>query len=313
MSVILFLVLIVQKQFDVTDIIESKFEMVDGIFLSALEVSESQSPCVIVLHLHANSFTNIIYTSYARSLASNGAVVCLLNLRGNGSSEGSKGRVDYVGQLESDVHEVLKQLRDKYPNARVVLSGHSGGSAICLRYFNQFDTKDISGLILLAPIIQPHPEASRYDMPGSALLKFFKPRQYEKKELPEDKRGQLPKVFVFRIFLAWLIPLLRNITTVEFPKNGEVHKGRTFNFSYKTMKNYGIENYKKTFSDIQIPVFTSIGTDDDVTLPKFIDDLCFKYFGNQPNSEWHLIEGSNHSNIVRKSQKKVISWLHNIT
>lgn len=296
-----------------TDVSELKFRMVDGVLLSALEIKESMAPSIVILHLHANSYTNIIYTSYARSLASNGAVVCLLNLRGNGTSEGVKGRVDYVGQLEEDVHEVICQLQKKYSKVPLVLSGHSGGTAICLRYLDRFSSEDISGLILLAPIIQPHPEASRYDMPGSRVLNFIRFQSLDKRLLPEDKRDKLPRIYLFRIFLAWIIPFMRDIKTVEFPRNGDEHEGRTFDFSYKTMKNYSIKNYKRLFGEITIPVFTSIGMDDDVTLPRFVEDICATYLSGGSNTEWHLIEGVNHSNIVRKSQRKVILWLNQIT
>ena len=291
------------------EFLESTFLMKDSVLLSSLVIKESQSPKSIVLHLHANSYTNVIYTSYAKCLSQSDNLVCLLNLRGNGASGGLKGQVDYTGQLEDDVQQVIRQLSESYPKVPIVLSGHSGGTAICLRYADRYKFNDISGLILMAPIIQPNPEASRYDMPGTWFLKFFSRVKSVTRSIPKNKKNQLPNIFVSRIILAWIFPFLRNINTVSFPRNGELHEGRTFDFSYKTMRNYFIPNYATLFSRISGPVFISIGSDDDVTLPSFIGSISNQYMSCEPKSECHILDGVNHINVVRKSQRKVASWL----
>ena len=295
------------------EFVESNFLMSDGVLLSGLVVKGSIPPQSIVLHLHANSYTNVIYTSYGRCLSQSDNVVCLLNLRGNGASGGLKGRVDYTGQLEDDVQQVILQLAESYPEVPIVLSGHSGGTAICLRYADRYKFNEIAGLILMAPIIQPNPEASRYDMPGTWFLKLFKRAGGGSRSMPKNKRNQLPKIFVGRIILAWIFPFLRNINTVSFPRNGDLHEGRTFDFSYKTMKNYFISNYAAVFSRISGPVFISIGSDDDVTLPSFINSISDEYISSDSKSECHILDDVNHINVVRKSQRKVASWLVNAT
>lgn len=296
-----------------TELLESEFLMADGVLLSGLLIKGSEAPKSIVLHLHANSYTNVIYTSYARCLSQGNNVVCLLNLRGNGASGGLKGRVGYTGQLEDDVQQVVLQLAKSYPEVPIVLSGHSGGTAICLRYADRYKFHEIAGLILMAPIIQPNPEASRYDMPGTWFLKLFKRASGGGRSIPKNKKNQLPKIYVSRIILAWIFPFLRNIYTVSFPRDGDLHEGRTFYFSYKTMKNYFVPNYAAVFSRISAPVFISIGSDDDVTLPSFIDSISSEYISSDPKSECHILDGVNHINVVRKSQRKVASWLASAT
>lgn len=285
------------------------YTMKDGVNLSAIEVLNSEAPKFVVLHLHANSYTNFIYTGYGKSLSEQGGFIALLNLRGNGDSEGKKGHVDYIGQLEDDIDQVVLGFKKRFPATPIFLSGHSGGAAICLRYVNKYKKQNISGLILLAPIIQPHSEASRYKVSYSWLTNIFNNKQKNKDRLPDDKKNQLPKIFYIRVFLAKIFPFLRNITTLVFPDMGSDTGGRTYAFSYKTMKNYSIEDYHRTFKELNLPVFMSIGQDDDVTLPQFIDDMGQRYLADKKETEWHLLDKVNHINVVRKSQKMIASWL----
>jgi len=106
----------------------------DGVRLSArlLETGNSET---LVLFLHGVLASSAKHTETARLLHETlGATVVSLDLRGHGLSEGTPGDVDRIGQYEDDVADVVATLRRERPGARVLLSGHSMGGGIALRY-----------------------------------------------------------------------------------------------------------------------------------------------------------------------------------
>jgi alpha-beta hydrolase superfamily lysophospholipase len=83
------------------------------------------------------------------------AVVLVLipDLRGHGeSAQAGMGDVGYLGQLEDDLEDMHSALRSEYPDARMVLAGHSSGGGLAVKYgggsLAQFDA-----YILLAPYL----------------------------------------------------------------------------------------------------------------------------------------------------------------
>src|SRR5690349_22073579 len=60
--------------------------------------------------------------------------VLAIDLRGHGASGGAPGDVDYIGQYEDDLGDVVRALRRDRADLHVVLAGHSMGGGIVLRY-----------------------------------------------------------------------------------------------------------------------------------------------------------------------------------
>jgi len=61
-----------------------------------------------------------------------GANVVAMDLRGHGLSEGARWDVDYVGQHEEDVADVIAALHKRNPGGDIVLLGHSMGGGISI-------------------------------------------------------------------------------------------------------------------------------------------------------------------------------------
>ncbi|MEH6569307.1 MAG: alpha/beta fold hydrolase [Halioglobus sp.] len=81
------------------------------------------------------------------------ATVILPDLRGHGLSMLSKpGDVDYLGQYEDDLEALHKHLKSTYPNARLVLGGHSSGGGLALKYSGG-DLPAYDAYLLLAPYL----------------------------------------------------------------------------------------------------------------------------------------------------------------
>lgn len=175
----------------------------------ALHHFKAENPRMIVLHMHANSYNSMAYISYGSRLASEQISAFLMDSRGNGKSEGQPGTVDYIGQLEDDLEDVISSIKSDHPAIPLFLSGHSGGTAVMLRYIDKYGDQKLAGTVIISPVLPTFLEASRFDLTGSRFayrLQYFRkkptyqpPPPETEKFLPEIKglRFQLCKILAF--------------------------------------------------------------------------------------------------------------------
>lgn len=81
------------------------------------------------------------------------AEVIALDLRGHGQSDGTPGDVDYIGQYEDDLTDVISEIRTNDPRQKIIIAGHSMGGGIALRYAMKQDVPEVSGYLLFAPLL----------------------------------------------------------------------------------------------------------------------------------------------------------------
>ena len=86
-------------------------------------LAENNGPLVVVLH--GSSAFGASYADLALSINKMGAEVILPDLRGHGSHAEKRGDVDYIGQYEDDLQDLLNHARK--PDQNVVFVGHSSG------------------------------------------------------------------------------------------------------------------------------------------------------------------------------------------
>jgi alpha-beta hydrolase superfamily lysophospholipase len=102
------------------------------------------------------------YIDMANTLARNGICVYAMDLRGFGRSGGMRGHVDNYRMYVNDVLTVLREIRQRHPDAHLHLLGHSMGAAISTHVAARHDGL-LSSVLLLNMWIQetgsPHPGA----------------------------------------------------------------------------------------------------------------------------------------------------------
>lgn len=270
-------------------------------------------PPLTVLHLHANSYNSMAYIQYASRLATAGISVFLLDTRGNGKSEGTMGTVDYVGQLEDDLYDVIFHLQCNYAATRLVLSGHSGGTATLLRYLDQYSDADLAGIVLLAPVLPTVLEASRFDLEGSVIgywQKYFRRKPHFLPPPPETK-DFLPKMNALRFQLCRIFPFMRDMPVLTFPGDPEAaaKTGRTLQFSYKLARSYVVSNYESIYRRLTKPVFLAIGEQDDATDPFLLHSIGAWHIHPDVLKSISVYPDTNHLNIARRAATPVADWL----
>jgi alpha-beta hydrolase superfamily lysophospholipase len=164
----------------------------------ALRVYRATSDTVIVA-LHGSSGRGRYFHPLATRLSRAGAAsVHALDLRGHGESGGRRGDVDYVGQLDDDLADVLAAIRSERPAARIVLLGHSAGGGLAVRYAGRETGPRADGYVLLAPYLGPAAATTKPNAGGWALPDVARIAELSQRAARGDTSGQEAIVLRFR-------------------------------------------------------------------------------------------------------------------
>jgi alpha-beta hydrolase superfamily lysophospholipase len=113
----------------------------------------------ILIFIHGSSYHGGGYHALAAALSLGGAAqVVLPNLRGHYLSGRHRGDVEYIGQLEDDIVDLVRFLRAEHHDGPITLGGHSSGGGLAIRFAGggHADT-GIASYLLLSPIIPRAP------------------------------------------------------------------------------------------------------------------------------------------------------------
>ncbi|MET3683590.1 pimeloyl-ACP methyl ester carboxylesterase [Alkalibacillus flavidus] len=128
------------------------YEARDGTRLSYRSY-QSEADRVLVL-LHGSGYHSRYLAPLASRLADAGvATVYTPNMRGHGPNPEKRGQVDYIGQLEHDIDDLMAHIKMTHPNQPIILGGHSSGGGTVIRYAGGSGEHDIAKYLLIAPYI----------------------------------------------------------------------------------------------------------------------------------------------------------------
>lgn len=127
-----------------------RFTARDGTTL-AYRAYPAASDRVAVL-IHGSSGSSISVHGFAKALQAAGISVYTPDIRGHGES-GRIGDIDYIGQLDDDVADLLAALGPAPAGAKRILIGHSSGGGFTLRIAGGSIGDRFDGYIFLAPYL----------------------------------------------------------------------------------------------------------------------------------------------------------------
>jgi pimeloyl-ACP methyl ester carboxylesterase len=106
----------------------------------------------IAILVHGSTGSSADMNILGNALAAAGATAFAPDIRGHGNS-GRRGDIDYIGQLEDDLADLIKVVRREDPAAAIVLVGHSSGGGFVLRVAGGPQGKLFARFVLLAPYL----------------------------------------------------------------------------------------------------------------------------------------------------------------
>ena len=113
----------------------------------------AESPKALVVISHGYAEHSSRYKEFASYLVENGFSVYALDYRGHGKSEGERANISVFRELVDDLHRFIHLVREKQPNLKRFLLGHSMGGVVASQLLLEHPYK-VDALILSSPFLQ---------------------------------------------------------------------------------------------------------------------------------------------------------------
>lgn len=227
-----------------------------------------------VVLIHGSSASSRSMHALASYLQKQEIEVYVPDVRGHGAS-GRKGDIEYLGQLEDDLEDLLSQLR--HHEKSLTLMGFSSGGAFVLR-FAASDRGDLfDHYIALAPYI-------RYDAPTTR---------------PSDEKwaeAAVPRIVVLTLLGAPGAKYLGHLPVIAFAVSPVSAKDQTPTYSYRLYKNFALHHdYQTDLKAIRKPLSVIIGEKDELLYPQKYLDMFAKA---QPHAQIEIVPGIGHTSLT---------------
>ncbi|MCI8616983.1 MAG: alpha/beta hydrolase [Clostridia bacterium] len=211
------------------------------------------------------------YYDFMRFLTNNGYVTIINDHRGHGKSVKSNEDLGYfydnkAEYIVEDLHQITLYIKEKYPNKKIVLFGHSMGSMVVRKYLKKYD-KDIDKLIVCGS-----PSKNSFSKLGvivSKIMKCLKGEKYRSKFIHKLAFGNYnKKLKKVKSNNSWVCANEESVTKYDNDKLcGFVFTTNGFENLFKLMGDiYTFKGWK--LYNKKMPIFFIAGSDDPVIINK---------------------------------------------
>lgn len=252
-------------------------QMRDGFPLQVRHVAGPEGAPLVVM-VHGSGWQGGQFDGLARAL-SDQADVLVPDLRGHGAQPGRRGDVDYIGQFEDDLADLISVNRK--PGQQVVLLGHSSGGGLVVRMAGGSHGEVLDGAILLAPFLKYNAPTTRPDSGGWAT--------------PLTRR-----IIGLTMLNAARIRALNHLTVIQFamPKavlDGPLGHTATVAYSYRLNTSYAPRNDYTADIAALPPFLLAVGDRDEAFLAEGYEPLMSAH---TDQGRYQLIPGASHLSVV---------------
>ncbi len=123
----------------------------------------------IIILLHGSGWHSMQFHPMAEYLSQNGlAHVIAPDLRGHGFTPERRGDLAYIGQLEDDLADLIGIAKAHYPDAKIIVGGHSSGGGLTVRFAGGEHGELANAYLLLAPFLKYNAPTTRPNSGGWA-------------------------------------------------------------------------------------------------------------------------------------------------
>lgn len=214
-------------------------------------VYNTENKDVLIILIHGSGSESRYLANLADSIAkANIATVLTPDMRGHGRNSGKRGDIDFIGQLENDIEDLIEFSKKNLGVKKIILAGHSSGGGFVLRFIGNSKNTKVDKAILLAPYLG-------HDAPT------VKPNS-----------GGWVQVAMKRIIgLSMLnnvgIRTLNNLPVLFFNLPENINdKLQVPSYSFNMTLNFNPKNYKDEIRNIEIPCLVLVGKQDESFYPE---------------------------------------------
>lgn len=142
-------------------------KMRDGYDLPVRLYGDGGADRPLIVMIHGSGWHGMQFHGLATALTDNADVV-VPDLRGHGADPTGRGDVDYIGQFEDDLADLIAARAT--PQQKVVMLGHSSGGGLVVRFAGGDHGALIDHAILLAPFLKYNAVTTRENSGGWAQV-----------------------------------------------------------------------------------------------------------------------------------------------
>ena len=207
----------------------------------------AESAQVVLLLVHGSGWHSRYFLPLAQALSQMGAAhVYTPDLRGHGPSPARRGDVDYIGQLEDDLADLIAQLRERHPEARIVVGGHSSGGGLAIRFAGGEYGDQADGYLLLAPYLHHAAPTMRENAGGWA-------------------QPHIGRIIALSLLNGIGIRRWNDAVVVDFAMPEEVRDGsETLAYSYRlNVSLHPRDDYIADLAAMEVPLLLIVGSRDE--------------------------------------------------
>ena len=252
----------------------------------------AQSDKVLFL-LHGSGWHSKYFLRLAEFMSSEGlAQVYTPDLRGHGEMPVQRGDIDYIGQFEDDIADLISIVQRNNPDAMLIVGGHSSGGGLAIRFAGGKYGQQADAYMLLAPFLKYNAPTTRPNSGGWA----------------QPYTGRIAGlVMLNNVGINWF----NGLTVIEFNMPEEARDGtETLSYTYRLNTAYAPRNYKKDISAITQPLLVVVGQADDA----FYADQYEPVISQYADVQVELLDGVTHMSVVVSDdvQPVIKEWLEGL-
>ena len=234
----------------------------------------------VAVLIHGSSGESSGMHAVARALAAVGFAVYVPDLRGH-ADDGRLGDIDYAGQLDDDLVDLMQVVRHDHPQAGVALVGHSSGGGFVLRIAEGRHTGLFARYVLLAPAL--HYGAPTWRPGAGGWATPFIPRI-------------IGQSILDRLGIHWF----QHLPAVAFAVTPNVPVRLAPAYSYVMLQNFAAPNDDLArFGQVHAPVALLAGAQDEI----FYSDRFAPLLGPlRPAATLQVVPGVDHMGLITQPE-----------
>ena len=269
----------------------NSFKARDGTKLSYRHYPAKSDKAIILLH--GSGWHSQYFLPLAEFISSEGlAQVYTPDLRGHGAAPIKRGDVDYIGQLEDDLADFIALIRKDNPSTTLIVSGHSSGGGLAIRFAGSQYGKQANAYMLLSPFLKYNAPTIRSNSGGWA----------------QPYTGRIIGLTMLNnVGIHWFDYL----PAIAFNMPKEARDGtETLLYSHRLNTAYAPRDYKKDLGAMTQPLLVVAGTADDAFIADKFEQVISQYTAVQVK----LLPGVTHMGVVVGPEIRFVvkEWLEDL-
>ena len=253
-------------------------------------IYNSENKDVLIL-IHGSGSESRYLASLADAIAkAKIATVITPDLRGHGENNGKRGDIDFIGQLEDDIGDLIEFSKQSLGAKKIILAGHSSGGGLVLRFIGNPKNIKVDKAIMLAPYLGYNAPTVKPNSGGWVTV-------------------ELKRIIGLSMLNNIGIKTLNGLPVLFFNRPEDINDNLQVPFySFRMTINFTPKNYKDDIKNINIPCLVLVGRQDESFYPEQFQ-IAFEPSNKFVKTE--ILDNANHLGLVSNQEtfERIREWM----